>query len=439
MGVYVATRNFTHQRAPHLRGWDVTEGDIFEIEDADLAEWQTEVDNGSIAESTLYSAGGTDVAVADGGTGASTAAAARSNLGVDTLFADAEARDIFAGKADGFPSSPTKGAAYSLYGGSVGLTARPTVVSGKLTQAVTPAASYAQLQLAGTGRRIGGRFTFSSGSTTDNGSAVLALLASPYAGVSVPDCSVHLVIKPTAAIFGVWASNVFTTVSTWTFASPLAADGATVHSAEVFVDTANDAAYCFLPDGTVRVASHATIGLTTPDVAVWEIYTEAGTDPIAAFTETWADSTDPAPLPAAIAAAWAQPTRCAQYNTTGVADSFVPTTSTAINASALTISTSYPPSGKLLITCSANYRSLSSGQRLFWDFYYGATNLGVIEPLTDQPADDLTGTRMGRLMLTGTPGAAVIMEWRHRALASNQVIFQVDTFRPAIMTVEPVR
>lgn len=82
MGVYVATRNFTHQRAPHLRGWDVTEGDIFEIEDADLAEWQTEVDNGSIAESTLYSAGGTDVAVADGGTGASTAAGARTNLDV---------------------------------------------------------------------------------------------------------------------------------------------------------------------------------------------------------------------------------------------------------------------------------------------------------------------------------------------------------------------
>lgn len=82
MGVYVATRNFTHQRAPHLRGWDVTEGDIFEIEDADLAEWQTEVDNGSIAESTLYSAGGTDVAVVDGGTGASTAAGARTNLDV---------------------------------------------------------------------------------------------------------------------------------------------------------------------------------------------------------------------------------------------------------------------------------------------------------------------------------------------------------------------
>jgi hypothetical protein len=51
----------------------------------DLAVTKTDVGLGSVTDNPQYYAGGTDVAVADGGTGASTATAARNNLGLGSL------------------------------------------------------------------------------------------------------------------------------------------------------------------------------------------------------------------------------------------------------------------------------------------------------------------------------------------------------------------
>jgi hypothetical protein len=47
------------------------------------------IDDSGIAAADVYSAGGTDVAVADGGTGASTASGARTNLGLGTIATQA--------------------------------------------------------------------------------------------------------------------------------------------------------------------------------------------------------------------------------------------------------------------------------------------------------------------------------------------------------------
>lgn len=100
--------------------------------------------------STLYRAGGTDVAVADGGTGASTAAAARTNLGLAAVAASGSAADLSAGT---LPA-----ARMPALTGDV-----TTSVGAVATSIAARAVSYAKMQAVSATSRILGRKTAGSG------------------------------------------------------------------------------------------------------------------------------------------------------------------------------------------------------------------------------------------------------------------------------------
>lgn len=349
--------------------------------------------------------------------------------------------DEFGGYANGARVAPRLGGPYVNFGGSVGVTAEPEVVSGILTCALAAAAgSYAQVDHGTPVSRVGGRFKFGAGSTTDNGSAVLIAWDADIGATwpTIPDSPCHLAITTIGAIFGVWSGGTFTQVKAWTFATELA-QGSTVHTAEVLIDTANSTAYVFLPDGTLRTVTHATIGaITDANYACWETYRQATSDALAGFTALWSGDDLLAELPAAKWAA-AQPVGTAlvtKYAPATNQDKAVPASEATVDATNLIVSIVAPASGKILIELDG-VLDMSGSTRVFWSVRSGATTYGTINVVSQQWDGAVHYTHL----ITGlTAGNTYDFVWRHWAIAAARATLKLDDPNgyQATMTATPI-
>lgn len=345
--------------------------------------------------------------------------------------------------ANGFPTVPDRGAAWSLHGGSVGSTARPTVVSGKLTKAGgvgAPAAGYATVAAGNEVQRIGAKFVFSS-YTTDNGSAVLIDWASDIAGTfpTVPDSACHLAIKPTGWVYGVWSGGSFTQVADGTFVTELTADGVSEYTCEVFLDRPNATAYLVLPDRSVVTVEHATIGTAGGGFPGWEYFQQDTTDTLVGFTQVWADSTVPALDLAAVRALTTIPVApiTAMYAPASNDDVVVPTGGlTDMDATNLSI-TYHHPAGftKVKVELDA-YVEMTGSTRVLWAFREGGTPFGGRSVIGQQ----WTGLVHYEHVRSGMTAGEKDFIFQHFALAADTATLKLDEPNGyyAVITVTPL-
>lgn len=198
--------------------------------------------------------------------------------------------DDVTGKADGPLTVTDSGHTWAPPG------TPPVIRDGAITYAAgAPAsnATYARITLTEAVTRIGGRFRFSA---TDGyrGNATLGA----FATTSIPGQSpMHLAITPTYVEFAVY-STAFDpltpegyTSSQVPFVTPLACDGATVHTAAIELDRAAGVAYVLIPDGRVLIYRDSRIGTIAGLYPFWETYTQGATDEaISGWTQVWADT-----------------------------------------------------------------------------------------------------------------------------------------------------
>ena len=350
-----------------------------------------------------------------------------------------EVWDRFDDKSNGIPTTAHRGT-WSMHGGPVGQSAKPTVVAGKLTSSIpgTVAAGYAQLSLSKSMCHISARFTLSSYST-NQGAATFGAWSTDINATwpVIPDSPCHLAIGATVWIYGVWTGNVFTQVASGTFATPLAANGTTQHTAEVYIDKANAIAYIFLPDGTTATASHSLIGSVSGSVAFWEYYRQATTDTLAAFTNVSADSQQPLGL------LMAKVLTTIPANT--VETFIVPSTSMSVLipgssmtdvGQGTTVTFFAPRSGKVKVQLSG-FIQINAAALVFWQLAEGAT-----AKATWTVADGQIKTRATvDCVVTGlVPGSSYTYKWQHMSTTPNIGYLMLDNPNgySASMTVTPL-
>lgn len=171
--------------------------------------------------------------------------------------------------------------------------ADPIVVGGRYTNAAasSSAYTYTESELSHKVRRIGGEFTFTTG-TTDGGAASLVVwkesLAPTVLDGAPPDSPCHLVITPTSWNYGVFNGNLLSSIRMGYFAAALPVD--VLHRAEVVMD--GDVATVFLPDGQVVTLKDSRIAANAGRFACWEVSqtTNSGTDKRPGFVRAWGDS-----------------------------------------------------------------------------------------------------------------------------------------------------
>jgi hypothetical protein len=360
----------------------------------------------------------------------------------------AEAKDIFGGYANGLPVRPMWGDAWLLHGGSVGATARPQIVSGKLTQTVAfPCAGYAQLPLSDSVIRVWARFTLSTYSTS-GGVAVLAAWDADINTTwpTIPNAPAHLAINATSAIFGVWSGGAFTQVKDWTFATPLTADATTVHSAEVVIDKHNSTAYVTLPDGVTHVVSHASISAPAT-FAVWEVYGGAATDTLAAFTEVGAESTAPEDIIDAKVRSTIPTvgTVTAYLQPAGAGHITIPGSTTAIDTTNLRAAFVVGASGGAVADLFGIIQLGAVGD-VYWSIMVGATGFGTTVLALNGYTAMLGKNQLCRARIvvpagTWVPGTTQQIDWAHFVTVTNGgtlLTLNASTGMVASMTVSPL-
>lgn len=343
-------------------------------------------------------------------------------------YSNPEVWDRFDDSPNGAPEAARAGGAWALWGGTVGATAEPTVVSGKLTSAIpgTVAAGYASLPLRYSGRRVGAKFVFGAYST-NMGAAVIGLFGASIEATwpTIPDSPCHLVISPVDWIYGVYSGDVFTQVATGQFATALAADGVTEHSCEVNLDQASDTAYITLPDGSVRAITHALIGSVVGNWAFWEYYRSATTDSLAAFTDVWSDSLRADALPTARRLSLIPGVPASvDYAPATNADVAVPDAEATVDATNLAATVWIPPGCTALLVEMDGILVMSGSTRVFWSIREGATTYGTRNVVSQQ----YSGALHSSVKITGlAPGSAHTYVWRHWAIAAGVATLKLDS------------
>ena len=293
--------------------------------------------------------------------------------------ADLEVNERFANYATGSLTNTLTGLSYTPYGFSNNPVNVPRIESGTLTYDVTATqGGYASVQLADSVTRFGGSFFFDS-ATSNVGVAAMAIMESEIGGsvtggFGVPRSPAHLQINPTS-----WSYQVFlttgaapTSLGGANWATPLAADGATLHTAEVILDRVQGTAYISLPDGN-------TVTITDPSIKLaarwifWEPYRNATTENRAHFVESWSSSQSPAELVALKRAMRAQAGSTWFAETATGTDMVISGTTTDVPGAVLSYLT--PANGKVLVTLSAQITSAALGDVFFAVKYLGGGNI----------------------------------------------------------------
>lgn len=298
----------------------------------------------------------------------------------------------------------------SMWGGTVGETAYPRVLNGKLTFApITNGAAYAHYLHKKSVKRLCAKFSFSS-FTTNNGSAVLIAWNGDIKDTYpvIPEGACHLSITASTWNYSIIDTGVVTTVASGLFVPALNIN--TDYNAEVILDRINSKAYVTLPDGQMVVVSHPKISFESK-YSCFELFRTAATDSIASFSSCYASELGDSEIPRMMNKVQSAPkSSIVQYAPVTATYVTVPTTATEISAGNLIVPIRVPVSGKILVELSANLLQ-SATSNVLWT-------------LTDDSAGSLATISVSESVKTGyvqtkvllenlTVGRTLNIKWKH--------------------------
>jgi hypothetical protein len=258
-----------------------------------------------IGAASLYKPGGSDVALADGGTGASLTAPVADKLvfydvsaastafltpgtnlsitgttlnatggGTSTLY---ELQHNFTDDPTGTPTVADTGQTFTLAYNRVA--SALTVSGGALTTTdITTGSANTMLntQLSATATYLEAEFNFGATGTTDTQSVVFAAWTGAIApgvfstGADSP-CAVSFARN--FVTFSVWSGGTNTVVAQYNY--PIAPSGTVHQKVWIVIDKANSRAYVKCPDGYIFTVSHTSIGASTAPYVSAQIFMNA--------------------------------------------------------------------------------------------------------------------------------------------------------------------
>jgi hypothetical protein len=293
-----------------------------------------------------------------------------------------DARDSFAGKADGpLSAAPTAdtGHGYTLYSNDP---ANPyKIVSGYLThtQGVTTAttAAYAGIELPSRVGRIWADFRYPTSGISASENLVLIVSDALFANPTFANAAAHFNITRTGWSYEILQKTPFTitVVASGTFATPLAFDT----DYQVAVEYAGTTATIYLPDGTVKTATHANIDTWRGKHATIENYAFDGSARSLLYIKGWGADVEKTDLSRAATTARARkeivPAAMVYKPSTELVVA-IPSSTTDVDATNLALTFTAPASGKAMIEVEAWVEITTSGHYLWGLSHTGTGGFG---------------------------------------------------------------
>lgn len=311
----------------------------------------------------------------------------------------------------------------SIWGGTIGATALPRVLNGKMTfSPVGSGAGYASYLHNDSVKRLFGKFSFGP-FTTGNGSAVLICWDNDIKETYpiIPDSACHLVITPTKWEYSIIDNGTITVVATGLFSPNLLVD--TDYITEVILDRNNAKAYVTLPDGQMVTVSHSKISYESK-WSCFELFKIASTDSTAMFSSVFATCDSDSELGNVMNKIQsAQKPSIVQYAPTVTENVIVPTVATEISLNNLICPVVVPPSGKILVELSATLLH-SAASNVLW--VLTDDNAGSLATISASESIK-TGNTQVKVLLTGlSVGRTLNLKWKHWATIANSATLKIS-------------